>query len=306
MGGASASAIFLAATLAATPPPPPPTCPELHDVEHELDRLGAAPALALKGTPDVTVSEAGLRIVLRGRDGKVLGAREVAAPEACQERAVVAAVVIAAWLGEWPASEPRAAAPRPPAPPPTLTLAAPAPPAARPRRSRPLRLELALFGSAVHDGDAATWAAGGEVAYGLGDRFSVTAQGHRTGERTQALGPGLAAYQSVGFGAGVSWRRRFGRAVLDAGLGPEAQRTALQGEQLATPRRGSTWALAIDGRIRLGLALGPLIPFVYAGTTYGVSTARLTLDNRPDQVTLSRWNVAAGLGLLFSFSRPAG
>lgn len=189
MGGAWASA-FVAMAASLTVPAPPPTCPERHDVEHELDRLGAAPALALKGTPDVTVNDGGLHIVLRGRDGKVLGEREVAAPEACQKRAVVAAVVIAARLGEWPASEPRAAAPPPPAAPPHLTLAAPAPPAAPPRRSPPLRLELAVFGSAVHDGDAATWAAGGEVAYGLRDRFSVTAQGHRTGERTQALGPG--------------------------------------------------------------------------------------------------------------------
>ena len=65
-------------------------------------------------------------------------------------------------------------------------------------------------------------------------------------------------------------------------------------------------SVAIDGRIRLGLALGPFIPFVYAGTSYGISTPRLTLDDRPEQVTLSRWNVAAGLGLLFSLARPAG
>ena len=168
------------------------------------------------------------------------------------------------------------------------------------------RLELAAFGSAVDDGDATTWAAGGELAYGLGDRFSVTAQGHQTGERTQALGPGRAAYQSRGFGVGVSWRRRFGRALLDAGVGPEALRTALQGENLLTPRRASTWTLAIDGRIRLGLALGRVVPFVYAGTAYSLSTARLTLDDRPDQITLSRWNVAAGLGLLFSLTRPTG
>ena len=303
MGGASVSAFVLAVSLTASAPSP--TCPERHDVEHELDRLGAAPALALKGTPDVTVNDGGMRIVLRGRDGKVLGEREVAAPEACQERAVVAAVVIAAWLGEWSGTEPRAAA-APPAAPPAVAVSAPAPAAAPPRRSMPPRLELAVFGSAVHDGDAATWAAGGEIAYGLGDRFSVTAQGHTTGERTQSLGPGEGAYQSRGFGAGVSWRRRFGRAVLDAGLGPEALRTAVRGERLAIPRSATAWTLAIDGRIRLGLALGPLVPFVYAGTTYGISTSRLTLDDRPNEVTLSRWNLAAGLGLLFSLARPAG
>jgi hypothetical protein len=185
---------------------------------------------------------------------------------------------------------------RAPAPPPT-------PPAAP--RARP-RIDLAAFGSLVHDGDVGTWAAGGELAFGLGDRFSVTAQGHATGERTQALGPGQAAYRSLGFGAGVSWRRPLGRAVLDAGAGPEAVRTALQGERLSMPRDATAWGLAIDARIRLGVRLGPVVPFVYGGAAYALTAAKLTLDDRLDTLMLSRWNVAAGLGLLFSLSGPAG
>src|SRR3954462_16045612 len=89
--------VFTAGILAVAAPAlgaPAPPCPERHAVEQELDRLGAA--LAQKGTPDISVDDSGMRIVLRGRDGKVLGMREIAAPAACQERAVVAAVVIAA------------------------------------------------------------------------------------------------------------------------------------------------------------------------------------------------------------------
>jgi hypothetical protein len=314
MGGtwarASVSAAAILAVAAASSPTvatPAPSCPERHAVEQELDRLGAAPALAQKGTPDVSVDVDGMHIVLRGRDGKVLGMREVAAPEACQERAVVAAVVIATWLGEWSAAEPRAATPA--SPPATQVLVrAPAPPPA-PASAAPTlaRIELAAFGSVVHDGDVGTWAAGGELAYGLGDRFSVTAQGHATGERTQALGPGQAAYQSLGFGAGISWRRPLGRAfLLDAGAGPEALRTALHGEQLSARRTPTAWSLAIDARIRVGLRLGPVVPFVYGGAAYALAASRLTLDDRTDTLTLSRWNVAAGLGLLFSLPRPAG
>ncbi len=286
-----------------------PTCPERHAVEQELARLGAAPALAQKGTPDISVDGSGMRIVLRGRDGNVLGMREIAAPVACQERAVVAAVVIAAWLGEWSAAEPRAATPALARPPHRRCWCGP-PPADRrplPPPRRWARIDLAAFGSVVHDGDVGTWAAGGELAFGLGDRFSVTAQGHGTGERTQALGPGQAAYQSLGFGAGVSWRRPLGRTLLlDAGAGPEALRTALRGEKLSTPRDATDWSLAIDARIRLGLRLGPVVPFVYGGTAYALARAKLTLDDRPDTLTLSRWNVAAGLGLLFSLPGPAG
>jgi len=310
MGGASRRALVFAAAIVVAPAPslaaPPPTCPERHDVEQELDRLGAAPALAQKGTPDVSVDDGGMRIVLRGRDGKVLGMRQVAAPEACQERAVVAAVVIAAWLGEWSASEPRAPAPTPPAAPPVLVRAPAPPPAPAPGRRAPTRIELAAFGSVVHDGDVGTWSAGGELALGLGDRFSVTAQGHATGERTQALGPGQAAYQSLGFGAGISWRRPLGLALLDAGAGPEALRTAVRGELLSAPRTATAWTLAADARIRVGLGLGPVVPFLYAGAACSLATPRLTLDDRLDTLTLSRWNVAAGLGLLFSLPRPAG
>ena len=129
------------------------------------------------------------------------------------------------------------------------------------RPAPPPAIDLAAFGSVVHDGDVGTWAAGGELAFGLGDRFSLTAQGHATGERTQPLGPGQAAYQSLGFGAGVSWRRPLGRTLLlDAGAGPEALRTALRGEKLSTPRDATAWSLAIDARIRLGVRLGPVSP----------------------------------------------
>ena len=137
---------FVGAAAAAVAAAAAPTCPERHDVEQEIDRLGAAPALALKGTPDVSVDDGGMRIVLRGRDGKVLGKREVAAPEACQERAVVAAVVIAAWLGEWSAAEPRAAAAARAARDRRCWCAAPRRRRPRCRRRAPRRIELAAFG----------------------------------------------------------------------------------------------------------------------------------------------------------------
>ena len=76
-------------------------CPSGDAVAAELDRLGATVALATLGSPEVTVDDTKMRIVLRGRDGSVMGAREVTAPEACHQRASVAAVFIAAWVGEW-------------------------------------------------------------------------------------------------------------------------------------------------------------------------------------------------------------
>ncbi|HJX65535.1 MAG TPA: hypothetical protein VJ860_16465, partial [Polyangia bacterium] len=76
-------------------------CPSADAIATELDRLGATAALAALGSPEVTVKDTKMHVVLRGQDGSMLGARDVAAPEACNERATVAAVFIAAWVGEW-------------------------------------------------------------------------------------------------------------------------------------------------------------------------------------------------------------
>jgi hypothetical protein len=246
-----------------------------------------------------------MQIVLRARDGKVLGRREVAAPGACHERAVVAAVVIAAWLGEWSGGATREpASPSSSAPPPVLARA---PARLAPARRMPNRIDIAAFGFGIHDGDVGTWGAGAEIGYHLSDRFSVIARGQGTGERTQVLGPGLAAYRSLTFGAGIAWQRSFGRALLDVGLAPAATRVALRGEQLAATHRATAWSLATDGRVRLGWRLATVVPFLFAEGAYALVAPRLTLDDRPDQATtLSRWNVAAGLGVLFSFSPSGG
>ena len=66
-----------------------------------MDRLDATLALAALGSPEITIKDKKMHVVLRSPDGSMLGAREVAAPEACHERATVAAVFIAAWVGEW-------------------------------------------------------------------------------------------------------------------------------------------------------------------------------------------------------------
>ena len=343
-------------------------CPSDRAVEVEIGRLGAAPALALTGTTEITALESSMRIVLHGRDGKVLGVREVAAPGTCEERAIVAAVVIVAWLGEWSAGEPPpssiSAAPTaqpsdassiptlralerrvpppgpsvptlgapaaPPAPPPGPSLPTlrepplPAPLAPPPEGSRPTflerasgdggagghRVEIAGLVFGVHDGDAGTWGVGTQVDYRFGDGAgggrSVIARAEGGGERVRPLGPGTAAYRSLRFGAGVALGRASRRVFLDGGIAPEVVRLALRGEGLATPRDATIWGLMLDGRVRLGLRLAPIVPFIFGETGYALTTARLTLDNRPDSVTLARWNLAAGVGLLFSFGPLGG
>jgi hypothetical protein len=97
------------------------TCPTAEAIEAELKRIGVLDMLAAFGTTEVTFAEDRARLVVRERGGSVLGSREVAAPQGCDQRAAVAAALISAWLGQWRAREPvppTAIAPAPVASPP--------------------------------------------------------------------------------------------------------------------------------------------------------------------------------------------
>jgi len=277
-------------------------CPADEAVTAHIGRLGAAQARAQAGTIDVAVDEGGMRIVLRARDGTILGMREVAAPDACEERAVVAAVVITTWLGEWAAA--RAAPPGvpPPRSPEVSARAVSALPASPARRA-----ELAAFVFGAHDADASTWGVGAQGSYGLGAIAALTALGEVTGERQRTLGPGQAAYRLARVGVGVAARRALGRDVLlDGALVPELFHLSLRGVRLLDARPAAAWGLAVDARVRLGVRLGAIVPFLYADGSYALTATRLTLDNSRSDATLSRWGVAAGLGILLPFGPLGG
>jgi hypothetical protein len=175
-----------------------------------------------------------------------------------------------------------------------------------PGRGGGARGDLSAFVAGVHDGDAGTVGFGLQAGYGLGRRITLAVLAEGTGERTSSLGPGQAAYSALSFGAGASLRTVFGRGVADLGLFPEAVRTALRGEGLATARGTSAWGLAVEGRVRLGLRLGGSVPFVQVGASYDLTRQRLTLDDRPSTTTLSPWSLSAGLGILIPLGALGG
>jgi hypothetical protein len=63
----------------------------------------------------------------------------------------------------------------------------------------------------------------------------------------------------------------------------------------------TTWAAAADLRVRLGIPLGRFRPFLFAGASYALRTQRLILDNRPDSIQISPWNLSLGLGVAYRF-----
>jgi len=346
------ASLFWAAAI--TVLPTGTTCPRADAIAAELDRLGAAAALAALGSPEVTVEDTKMHVVLRGPDSSKLGAREIAAPEACNERATVAAVFIAAWVGEWttaPLGEKQNSkfeAPNPSAAPVSSGVLRPGPRAldstspvnlpsreqvalakaedAKPVEAKPTppstkaaapettavvpaaeklkpaaRSEVAGLGFGTYDGDAGTFGAGILLGHRPAGALALAALFEGTGERERTLSPGLAAYRTFRLGVGAGMLRRWGRVFGDVGIFPELTLLTLSGKQLQSGRAATAWGAAADLRARFGFTWGRFAPFLLAGASYALRGERLTLDDRSQSITLSRWNVSAGAGLAFLF-----
>ena len=273
-----------------TAPPATAACPRADAVAAELDRLGATASLAVLGSHEVTVEGARMRVVLRGRDGSILGSREVAAPEACDERASVAAVFVAAWVGAWSTN-----------PMPNLPSREPSTNAAIQTRRSPT-VEIAGLAFGTHNGDAGTFGAGVFASYAISDALTVAALLETTGERETTVGPAMATYRTSRLGVGVGLRRRWGRLFGELGSFPELTLLAANGKPLVVPRKVTTWGAALEVRGRTGLVLGRFLPFLFVGASSALRAERLTLDDYPaDATTLSRWNFSAGAGLAVLF-----
>jgi hypothetical protein len=365
-------------------------CPSQDAVAAELQRLGATAAIASVGTPEIRVDSARMRVVLRGPDGEVLGAREVAAPASCAERARVSAVLLSAWAGAWQAgsfpeadplpgptsagrageassgstaarlssgrSPPAGSAPALPGPapgvrkgvapagltaaPPRAPTPVPTPSVPGPRRSeatpppstthgtsqgpvrpngreatrvalggrpgRRIPLELAAFGFGIHDGDAGTFGAGIQVGYRFPHWLGIDAIFAGSAERERPMVRGLAAHRLYGLGLGPSLRKQLGPVFGDLVVFPEVTLISVEGRGLSPGRSVTRWGVAVDGRLRIGLALGSWRPFVFAGTSYALRAEHLVLDDYPEQgITISRWNLSLGLGLAYLFGSAA-
>ena len=351
-------------------------CPSEQAVAAELERLGAAAALAELGSPEVTIEGTRMRVFFHGRDGSILGVREVIAPATCDERASIAAVFIAAWVGVWPVPLTKASPPEtatsvpartyaappgagmaepmdpgiqreresphdvnapspqdagapaemplsptvpPPPPPASLPVAEPAPTRPLPARAEPPHLaaksvtrvgqgrpraEVAAWALETNDGNATTVGGGFLAGYRFARRIAVAALLEATGEREIAVGPGVAAYRPYRLGVGASILRTWGLLFLDGGIFPEWTMLTLRGGgQLHIGHKVTTWGAEIDLRVRLGLSVGRIAPFLFLGGSGALFPQKLTLDDDQRNTTLSRWSGSAGVGMAFLFGR---
>lgn len=271
-------------SVAETPAPAsPPPCPDPDDVAAQLARLGVN-----QGTqPEIAITGDRMRVALRGPDGAMLGSREVEAPAACHERATVAAVLVATWMGVWP--EARAQAPAPPAPRET-----PAPQDPTPRASFGLSLLTAL------DGNGLAWGAGVEtLIHLLGPVHAVLAVSATT-EREQPIGPAHVAYMRPALAVGPVLALGRGRLRWQLGATGQGGMLIMRGKGLATDHRTSSAELGAGAFLRVLLAGTWGTPFVNLGAVTWFGRQRATLDDAPDTAELPRWDAQLALGVCFS------
>jgi hypothetical protein len=153
------------------------------------------------------------------------------------------------------------------------------------------------------DGDATTAGAGLLAGYRFARRVAVAALVEATGEREVPVGSAVAAYRTYRLGVGASVLRTWGPLFLDAGIFPELTRLTVSGKQVHVPHSVTTWGAELDLRVRLGVSVGRIVPFLFVGGSGAARAQHLTLDGAPaqDSATLSRWSYSAGVGLAFLF-----
>lgn len=166
---------------------------------------------------------------------------------------------------------------------------------------RPVRRsgELGGYAFGTHDTNVGTVGGGLLATYRAHGGWGIHTVFDGTGERQRQVGPGLAAYRVYGLGLGPSFGMQSGHLYADIALIPQATLLSIEGRNLQHGNRVSRWGLSLGARLRLGLTSGALRPFMFAGVTCALRDENLTLDNTPDSITLSRWNLSGGAGLAY-------
>jgi hypothetical protein len=284
--------LFLGALLAiqvsAEIEPRETACPSASELARELERAGAVGVPA----PDLVVDHERMRVTLRGQDGALLGSREVDAPASCDERATIAAVLVATWMGIWPATPARVAAPAPERTPPVTR---PDPTSATGRR-----VELGLQVGGAHDGNAGALAAAFELRRAMWGPLHIALGASMTSEREQRVGVAHAGYLRPAIELGPF--ARLGRGGLQGELAASGRLglLLLRGKRLPIAHRTSHLIPGVAASVRLVLARERVSPFLVAGVAYWLAGQRVTLDDDDATATLPRLDVMAGLGLVWA------
>ena len=287
--------VAMAVSLAEASPAPSSSlpCPDPSEVESQLLRLGVA-----GGTrPEITVADDKMRVVLHGQDGSTLGSRQVEAPASCHERATVAAVLVATWMGVWPQAEEAAIPPPTPAaqPPPKPAFAVGSEPA------KPQGADFGLALMSAYDGNAFASGIAIESRWSLLGPLRGFVGLSATTEREKNVGPGRAGYTRPALEVGPSLGLGRSRLRGELGLSGRFGLLILRGKGLPVTHVTTRALPGMAAWLRLVFAGKTWSPFVTTGGAYWFGKESATLDGYPETAELlPRWDLQVGIGVLWA------
>ena len=280
MWGALATIVVSALADGQSPSGTP--CPDPAEVEAQLARMGVERGVR----PEIEITNDKMQVVLRSPDGETLGSRQVEAPASCHERASVAAVLAATWMGVWPeAVRPAVAEP----------TAVPKQTAVNDGHGYGIAMSLdgAFDGNGLAMGIAAesNWRLAGPLRGWAG--LSVFT------ERAKDIDVGQAAYTRPTLEAGPSVRVGHGRIQSEIGLCGSLGLLLLRGKGLATTNSKVRAQPGTGSWLRVMLVSRSFAPFLAAGGTFWFGKETATLDGSDEAVQLPRWDAHLGLGVFW-------
>ncbi|MBK7862922.1 MAG: hypothetical protein IPJ65_30790 [Archangiaceae bacterium] len=248
MGRAVLEALVTVALTVVLPVHGTGECPSAAAVERRLSALIERGVPGHRARVELREPEA-LWLSLEDGDGRTLSERAVSGVAGCEDRAEVAAAIIASWEAEWGERPATVRAPSPASPPPPPSP--PAPPT--------LRVEVGASALASLSRD---WAFGGEGHFALGPtRWPLAAEVGLVGvsARSLPIGPGQVRWWWVGAELAARARLVDARLQLDLHAGLELAVLSAQGFGYAIASPGfSELVPGAAAGLRAHLPLGPV------------------------------------------------
>jgi hypothetical protein len=228
-----------------------------------------------------------LHLRLAGADGALIGQRDLAYSERCDELAETVAVLLASWE-----SNPHPGIP-PIAEPAVIAKPTPAPAPAKPV----LELQLgAGLGAALPGGMAAS----GRVEMGIS-----SLQSHWQGRigfagqtaRQSALAPGQVSWRHSMASISLVWRTLNPKWLLSSDIGPLLGFATLSGQGFAVNRQDNSFELGLDAGLRAGRRLRRFTMWADLRGDAWRQSQRATVTGSTATLALAPWDLVATLGL---------
>lgn len=282
-------------------------CPRPDEVARALDSLlSPGDRGAIHGRAELVPDGPSVRLRLMRPDGTLLSEKQLSAEPSCAAMAETAAVVLAAWAAQLQADMPyvfemplrvgKQAAPEQP----MVAAASPSPaPAARPWNGTVGAGLFASFQPATIAPALAIDVRARRADSSWGGKLALFG----TGAHVQSLDPGNATWRRIGASAGILHQQSWRSLSLDEVLALVPALLFVQGSDYTEAHSTRTWDLGAETRVRLGLAVGRVEPWIEVGATGWFRSQVIEVTGIAQQKTLPRFEAQAGAGIAIHFAQ---